>query len=218
MEAAPKAPQFAEKAFFEYHIYDLQRKTTVKDKQTKQVSLLEASDAKVGKELLSYGIQSYFTAEFRDRNPKQPVGVYVSFKNSKDNSLGMPLPGGIMRLYKKDDSGSSQFIGEDKIEHTPKDEKLKLKIGEAFDVVVERRQTDFKRLTAHLFESEWEVVVRNHKDKEVTVGLVEPLFGSWQVMNNSHPYTKLDAHTIRFDVAVPKDGEAKVKYRVRVGF
>lgn len=219
MMAAPKAaPQFEEKAFFEYHMYDLQRKTTVKDRQTKQISLLEAGDVKVDKELLVYGIRSYFTSEFREDNPKQPVSVYVKFKNSQDSSLGMPLPAGVMRLYKKDEAGSSQFIGEDKIEHTPKDEKVKLKIGEAFDVVAERKQTDFKRLTAHLFESEWEIVVRNHKDSEVQVGLVEPLFGSWQVLGSSHPYTKVDAHTIRFNVTIPKDGEVTVKYRVKVGF
>lgn len=215
---APAAPQFEEKAFFEYHIYDMQRPTTIKDKQTKQVSLLEAGNVKVAKELLVYGIRSYFTRQYRERNPKQPVNVYIKFKNSKENSLGMPLPAGIMRLYKQDQDGSSQFVGEDRIQHTPKDEEVKLKIGEAFDVVAERVQKDFKRITSHLFETEWEIVVRNHKDKEVNVGLVEPLFGSWEVISKSHPFTKKDAHTIRFDVKVPKDGEIKVTYRVRVGY
>ena len=129
----------------------------------------------------------------------------------------MPLPAGIMRLYKQDADGSGQFIGEDKVDHTPKDEEVKLKIGEAFDVVAERVQTDFKRLTRAMYETEWEVTVRNHKDQPVSVGLVEPLFGNWEVISKSHPYTKVDAHTIRFDVTVPKDGQAKVTYRVRVG-
>jgi hypothetical protein len=215
--AASKAPQFREQAFFEYHIYDLQRKTTVKDNQTKQVSLLEANNVKVKKELLAYGIRSYFTVQYREQNPKQPVNVYVKLKNSKENSLGMPLPAGTMRLYKQDSDGSSQFIGEDKVDHTPKDEEVKLKIGEAFDVVVERRQTDFKRLTRTLYETEWEITVRNHKDAQVSAGLVEPLFGNWEVISKTQPYTKVDAHTIRFDVTVPKDGEVKVTYRVRVG-
>ncbi|MDQ7783569.1 MAG: DUF4139 domain-containing protein [Desulfomonilaceae bacterium] len=214
---APAEPQFREQAFFEYHIYDLQRKTTVKDNQTKQVSLLEANKVKVTKELLVYGIRSYFTSQFQEKSPKQPVNVYVKFKNSKENSLGMPLPAGIMRLYKQDADGSGQFIGEDKVDHTPKDEEVKLKIGEAFDVVAERVQTDFKRLTRAMYETEWEVTVRNHKDQPVSVGLVEPLFGNWEVISKSHPYTKVDAHTIRFDVTVPKDGQAKVTYRVRVG-
>lgn len=214
-KAAP--PQFQEKSFFEYHIYDLQRKTTLKDKQTKQVSLLEAHGAAIKKELLVFGVRSYFSRQYREHNPKQPVAVYIKFKNSKENHLGMPLPAGVMRLYKQDDDGSSQFIGEDRIQHTPKDEELKLKIGQAFDVTAERLQTDYKQITTQLHESEWELKLRNHKDHEVTVGIVEPLYGSWEVMSKTHPYTKLDAHTIRFDVKVPKDQEVKVKYRIRVG-
>ncbi len=211
------APQFEEKAFFEYHIYDLQRKTTIKDKQTKQVSLLEATGAKIHKEFLVYGIKSYFTRLYRVQNPKQTVNVYVKFNNTKDNNLGMPIPAGIMRLYKQDSEGSLQFIGEDRIDHTPKDEEVKLKIGEAFDVVAERIQTDYKRITTRLHESEWEITLRNHKEEDVLVSIEEPLFGNWTVISNSHPYTKKDAFTIRFDVNVPKDEEVKVKYRLRVG-
>ena len=216
-EKMARAPQFKEKAFFEYHIYDLQRKTTIKDKQTKQISLLEATDIKVGKELLVYGVSSYFTRQYRENNPKQPVNVFIKFKNSKDNNLGMPLPGGIMRLYKQDDDGSQQFIGEDRIEHTPKDEEVKLKIGEAFDVVAERFQTDYRRISTRLHESEWEITLRNHKEKEINVGVVEPVFGNWQVITTTHPYKKVDAFTIRFDVKIPKDEEVKIKYRIRVG-
>ena len=211
------APQFEEKAFFEYHIYDLQRKTTIKDKQTKQVSLLEATGAKIQKELLVYGIRSYFTRLYRGQTPKQTVNVYVKFENTKENSLGMPLPAGIMRLYKQDDEGSLQFIGEDRIDHTPKNEEVSLKIGEAFDVVAERIQTDFKKITTRLHESEWEVTLRNHKEEDVKVGIVEPLYGNWTVVSNSHPYEKVDAFTIRFNIDVPKDKEVKVKYRIRVG-
>ena len=211
------APQFEEKGFFEYHIYDLQRKTTIKDKQTKQVSLLEATGAKIQKELLVYGIRSYFTRLYRGQTPKQTVNVYVKFENTKENSLGMPLPAGIMRLYKQDDEGSLQFIGEDRIDHTPKDEEVSLKIGEAFDVVAERIQTDFKKITTRLHESEWEVTLRNHKEEDVKVGIVDPLYGNWTVISNSHPYEKVDAFTIRFNIDVPKDKEVKVKYRIRVG-
>jgi hypothetical protein len=218
--AAPMARErkaFKEQAFFEYHLYNLQRKTTIKDKQTKQVRLFKASGAKTDKELLVYGIKSYFTRQYRERNPKQPVNVYIKFKNSEDNKLGMPLPAGIMRLYKQDQDGSQQFIGEDRIQHTPKDEEVRLKIGEAFDVVAERRQTDYKRLSTRLHESEWEISLRNHKDKEVTVGIVEPLYGNWKVVDNTHEFTKKDAFTIQFDVKIPKEGEVKVKYRIRVG-
>lgn len=209
--------EFQEKSFFEYHIYDLQRKTTVKDKQTKQISLLDAFGAGIQKELLVHGIQSYFTMQYREKIPKQPVNVYIKFKNSKENHLGMPLPAGIMRLYKEDDDGSRQFIGEDRIQHTPKDEEVRLKIGQAFDVVAERIQSDYKQITSKMHESAWEITLRNHKDKDVTVGIIEPLFGSWEVIDKSHPFKKVDAHTIRFDVSVPKDKEVKVTYRVRVG-
>ncbi|MBU3956067.1 DUF4139 domain-containing protein [bacterium] len=208
---------FEEKSFFEYHIYDLQRKTTIKNNQTKQVSLLSADAVTVKKEFLVYGVKSYFTREYREQNKKQPVGVYIKFKNSAKNNLGMPLPEGTMRLYKKDTGGSLQFIGEDRIEHTPKDEEIKLKIGEAFDVVAERIQTDYKRITTILHESEWEITLRNHKEEDIEAGIIEPLYGNWKVISQSHPYKKEDAFTIRFNVKVPKNGETKVKYRVRVG-
>ena len=208
---------FVEQAFFEYHIYDLQRPTTIKENQTKQIGFLEAGGAKTEKELLVHGIRSYFTYRYEEQMEKQPVKVYVKLKNSKENQLGMPLPEGVVRVYKKDLQGQLQFIGEDRVEHTPKDEEVKLEIGEAFDVVAERKQTDYKQITSGLHESEWEITLRNHKEEEITVGIVEPLFGNWQVISNTHPYTKVDAFTLRFDVKVPKDGEVKVVYRVRVG-
>jgi len=145
------------------------------------------------------------------------VNVYIKFKNSKENGLGIPLPAGIMRFYKEDSDGSLQFVGEDRIEHTPKGEEVKLKIGESFDVVAERIQTDYRQVTTKLHESAWEITLRNRKEEDITIGIVEPLFGSWVVTGNSHPYRKIDAFTIRFDVNIPGDGEAKVKYMVRVG-
>jgi hypothetical protein len=216
--AKAEAPQFQEKEFFEYHLYDLQRKTTVKDNQTKQISLLEAHSAGIQKELLVYGIKTFFSRQYTEQQAKQPVNVYIKLKNSKENKLGMPLPEGIMRLYKQDTDGSQQFIGEDKIKHTPKDEEVRLKIGEAFDVVAERKQISFKQITSRLHETEWEIKVRNHKEQAVTIGIVEPLYGSWEVVEKNLPYKKLDAFTIRFDVPVPKGGEATVKYRVKVGY
>ncbi len=215
--ARASAPEFIEEPFFEYHIYDLQRKTTIKDNQTKQISLLEATDTKVQKEFIVYGSQGFFTRRYRERGSKQAVNVFISFLNSADNNLGMPIPEGIMRLYKMDSEGSLQFIGEDRVDHTPVDEEVRLKLGNAFDVVAERIQTDYKQITKGLHESEWEITLKNHKMTDVTVSIIEPLYGNWAVINNSHPYIKKDAFTIRFDVTVPKDSEIKVKYRVRVG-
>ena len=211
------APQFEEKPFFEYHMYDLQRKTTIKDKQTKQVSLLEAAGTKIQKEFIVEGSQSIFTRQYRSNNPRQPVNVYIKFVNTEDNNLGIPIPEGIMRLYKTDDKGSLLFIGEDRVDHTPVDEEISLKIGDAFDVVAERLQTDYKQITTRLHESEWEITLKNHKKEDVMVSIIEPLFGNWSVIDNSHSYTKKDAFTIKFDVKVPKDDEVKVKYRLRVG-
>ena len=208
---------FQEESFFEYHLYDLQRKTTIKNNQTKQIRLIEAFDVGCWKEFRVFGNTYWFTQQYHSNDYKVPVNVYVLFENSQENNLGMPLPGGIMRLYKKDSKGAQQFIGEDRIEHTPKKEKVKLKIGEAFDVVAERRQTDYKRITTRLHESEWEIKLRNRKEEPITVKLVEPLHGNWQVIQNSHSYTKKDAFTIEFDIPVQPDEEVKVTYRVQVG-
>jgi len=207
--------QFQEKAFFEYHIYDLQRKTTIKNNQTKQVSLLEANGVDVTKEYIVRGQNHYFYGHYAGQDLKNPVNVYVKFKNEKENNLGMPLPAGIMRMYKADDDNSLQFIGEDRIEHTPKDEEIKLKLGEAFDVVAERKQTDYKQLGNYAIETEWEITLRNHKDKGVVVNILEPLHGDWQIISNTHSYNKEDAFTVKFPINVAKDEEVKLKYRVR---
>jgi hypothetical protein len=215
-EMADSAMQFTEKGFFEYHIYDLPRKTTIKDKQTKQIKLLETEDVKFNKEFLVKGQQHFFTGYYRLPDSKVPVEVFINFENSKKNKLGMPLPMGIMRLYKEDSEGSLQFIGEDRIEHTPKDELVQLKVGKAFDIVAKRVQTDYKLLSSNLYESTWKITLTNHKDEEVTVGIIEPLSNDWRVMEKSHAYEKVDAFTIRFDVDVPKDKEIIVTYKVRI--
>jgi len=217
MAFASGAPQFEEKSFFEYHIYDLQRPTTLKNNQIKQIELLKANDFDIEKEYLVYGQKTYYTRQYREDNPKQPVNVNVKFKNSKENKLGMPLPKGVIRLYKKDDGGKLQFAGEDSIEHTPKAEDVSLKVGEAFDITAERRQTDYRQLTTRLYETEWEITLRNHKEQDVTVSVIEPVYGNWSVVSSSHPFTKKDAFTLRFDVPVRKDEEVKITYRLRVG-
>lgn len=217
MMAEARAPQFQEQAFFEYHIYDLQRKTTLKNNQTKQINLIEAFGVQAEKEYRVQGNGYYWSQLYRGDGSKTPVEVSVKFKNAESNKLGMPLPAGIMRFYKKDASGAAQFIGEDRIEHTPKDEEVRVKLGKAFDVTAERVQTDFRQLTGNLYESEWEITLRNHKKEPVTVQVFEPVNGNWKILTSSHEQIKTDAFTIRFDVPVPADGEVKVKYRVQVG-
>ena len=207
--------QFEGREFSEYHVYDLKRKTTIYDNRTKQVSLFEAFDVGVHKEFIISGAKNYFIRPYR--KSKQPVHVYIKFQNSKDNNLGMPLPAGIMRLYKKDDDKSAQFIGEDKIDHTPTNEEVRLKIGEPFDVVAERVQTAYKKISTRLYESDWEITVKNHKEQDITVGIEESLYDNWEVITHSHPYKKINAFKIQFTVNVPRNEQVKVKYRIRVG-
>jgi hypothetical protein len=209
-------PQFQEQSFFEYHMYDLQRRTTIKDNQTKQVNLLQADGIGIEKEYLINGDQNDFFNNLSGQEvAKTPVEVYFKFKNSKANHMGMPLPSGTVRLYKKDAEGSLEFVGEDTIEHTPKDEDVEIKAGEAFDVVAEREQTDFVQNNVS-YETAWQVTIRNHKESGIKVGIVEPIDGDWTVLNSSVPYKKVNATTLRFDVDVARDQEVKVTYRARV--
>jgi hypothetical protein len=219
-----KAPmdeaQFKEQGFFEYHLYTLQRPTSINNNETKQVSLLEAMGFEVKKEFVLNGQRYYYTGY---NNPgqaiKEKVGVYMQFRNSQQNKLGMPLPAGTIRLYKKDDKGNQQFIGEDKIDHTPKDEDVRVKVGDAFDIVAERKQTDFKVLASgHLYEYAYEIKIRNHKDGPVTVVVNEPIGGDWEMVASTFEAKKTAAFAAQFNVPVAKDGEATLSYRVRIRY
>ena len=167
MAAAKEAasPQFKEESFFEYHLYTLDRRTTIKDNQTKQMSLLDANQVPIKKLFIFSGYPQYYYYRVDQRSNKQKIGVFLELENTKKNNLGIPLPKGTIRVYKEDKDGSLQFIGEDRIDHTPKDEKFKIKIGEAFDVVGERVQMDYKHLGYNLYEVAFEVSLRNHKKK-----------------------------------------------------
>lgn len=219
-KSAPGDPlggaSFKEESFFEYHLYSLQRPTNVLEKENKQVTLLDAPGAKVDKKLIFYGQQYWYRGRHGQLQSNQKVGVYLDLKNSKANNLGMPLPKGTVRVYKADKSGSKQFIGEDRIDHTPRDEKVRIKMGDAFDVVGDRKQTDWDSLGRCAAESEWEVQLRNHKDKAEKVQIFEPVGGDWTIVKSSHPHKKHDAFTFMYDVKVPARGKTTIKYRVRV--
>jgi hypothetical protein len=217
---AASESQFQEQGFFEYHLYTLQRPTTVMNNETKQVSLLEAMGFDVRKEFVVNGQRYYYTGY---NNPgaaiKEKVGVYVQFRNSQVNKLGMPLPAGTVRLYKKDDKGNQQFIGEDRIDHTPKDEEVRVKVGDAFDIVAERKQTDFKVLASgHLYEYAYEIKIRNHKEAPITVVVNEPIGGDWEMVSSTFEAKKTAAFAAQFNVPVAKDGESVLSYRVRVKY
>jgi hypothetical protein len=214
--ALANAHQFQEQPFFEYHLYSLDHPTTLLDKEQKQVSLLEAHGVGVEKKLRFRGQQAFYYAPLRQPVANQKVSVYLDVKNAEGNHLGMPLPKGIVRVYKADASGAEEFVGEDSIDHTPRDETLKVRLGEAFDVVVDRKQTSFSVLDKCASESAFEIEVRNHKDTAVTVEVEEPVQGDWAILESSQPYEKEDAHAFRFDVKAAARGSGKVTYRVRV--
>ncbi|OGK99548.1 MAG: DUF4139 domain-containing protein [Candidatus Rokubacteria bacterium RIFCSPHIGHO2_02_FULL_73_26] len=214
--AADASRDFKSEGFFEYHLYTLDGRTTVKDRQTKQLSLLAASDVPVTKQLIYWGAQEYYRNSYGVPISNQKVGVYLELKNSKEHRLGLPLPKGKVRVYKADAAGSQQFVGEDWIDHTPRDERVKIKMGNAFDVVGERKQTDFRKLAAHVWEVEWEISLRNHKKEAQTVTVIEPVPGDWQVLSSTHKHEKIEAHTLKYEIPVPRDGAAKLVYRVRI--
>lgn len=211
------APAFEEHAFDEYHIYDLGRRTTLKENQSKQIRLLEASGLRLQKHYRVQAGANYWGVYRGGEDDRVPVQVLLEFRNTSQNRLGMPLPAGTFRIYREDHEGSQQFAGEDSIRHTPKDEIIRLKTGHAFDIVAEKKQTDYRQLSRQLHESVWEITLRNHKDKKVTVDVVETLAGNWKIIEQTHNYEKTGAFEVSFRVEVPAGGEAKVRYRIQNG-
>src|SRR5271156_3058621 len=215
-KAAPAAPQFQQESFSEYHLYTLGRRTSVEDKETKQISLLEGSGVPVEKIFVVNGNNSYYRSAQTPGAPlKDPVMVYYKFKNEEKAGLGIPLPGGSVRVYQKDSKGGILFVGEDRITHTPKDETISIHIGNAFDVVAERKQTDYKKIDTHTWEMEYEVTLRNHKDSPITVQVNEPIGGAWEMLDSSYKFTKTAAFAAQFNIPVEKNGTSVLKYRIR---
>jgi hypothetical protein len=226
MAAAP-APNMTEKSFFEYHLYTLARPTTLADNSSKQVEMASAAGVPIKKLFVYDGAENLYYGAFGDSGYWDPgyglqsgkkVSVLLEFQNKKAEGLGIPLPKGRVRVYKKDDDGSLQFAGEDSIDHTPKDEKVRVKMGEAFDIVGERKRSNFASdLKGRRFEETFEIKLRNHKDSDATVTVVEHLYrwNNWKIIGASAKYEKMDAQTIEFTVPVPKDGEATVTYTVK---
>jgi hypothetical protein len=213
--AAPAA--FAREAFSEYHLYSLSRRTTLLENETKQVSLLNGSGVPVRKVFVVNGQNVYYRNRQHPGSPlKDAVHVFYKFKNDEASGLGMPMPAGTVRVYQTDSKGGAQFAGEDRIDHTPKDEVITLEIGRAFDVVCERKQTYWERIADQVYEMAYEVTLRNHKESSITVEVNEPIAGNWQMLSSTHPSTKTDAWAARFNVTVPPNGETLLSYRVRV--
>jgi len=216
------AAEMQQESLFEYHLYTLQRPTTLADNQTKQVALMSASRVPVRKEFLLQGANYYYSGRYDEIGRKIKVGVFVEFDN-KGEGLGVPLPKGIVRVYKQDSQGNAQFVGEDRIDHTPKNETVRMKLGDAFDVTADKKQTDFQKLagtgrTNAVFESAYEIVLRNAKPEAVTVTVREPMPGDWTMISESQPHTKAASGLAEWKVEVPAEGKATLSWRVRVRY
>ncbi len=221
MRAVAMDESMVEESMFEYHLYTLGRPTTIKEKQSKQVSLLHADSVKVNKEFVLYGKDYYYSSSVGDLGQKLKVGVFLELKNSKEAGAGQPLPAGIMRVYKKDSSGTLQFVGEDRIDHTPENEIIRLKLGEAFDVTANKKQTDFKKASwtnGPAYESAYEIELKNAKDEAVTVKVLEPVPGDWQMLEESAPHKKESAHTAVWRVEIAPKASSTLTWRVRVKY
>jgi hypothetical protein len=222
---ATPAPQVAERGFFEYHLYEVQRPVTVKDQQTKQIEFVTASGVPAEKFFVYDGAQLYYGGYYQPiEDPGYGVSsntkvmVMLEFTNGEEEGLGVPLPKGTLRVYKKDVDGSTLLVGEDSIDHTPKDEQIRIYVGDAFDIVGERIQTDF-RLNSDddWMEESYQITVRNHKDEDIEVRVTEHMFrwSQWKILESSHDFEKLDSQTIEFRVPVKANGETVVTYTVR---
>ncbi|MDP3089002.1 MAG: DUF4139 domain-containing protein [Methylotenera sp.] len=221
-EMAASEPM-AEESLLEYHLYTLDRPTTISENQTKQVALLSASQIPSRKELVLRGADYYYTAQYGEIGTKLKVGVFVEFDNKEASKLGMPLPKGTVRVYKKDNAGNAQFVGEDNIDHTPKNETIRLKLGESFDVTADKKQTAFKLLPnpqkGHsAYETAFEFTLKNAKKEKMTVLVQEPIGGDWKIVNESHPHNKANSHLAVWKIDIPAEGKTTLSYKVQTKY
>jgi len=211
--------RMVEETFSEYHLYTLGRRTTVANGQTKQLALLNGTGIPVDKRYLVNGQQYYYRNRQSPGTPiKDNVQVFYRFRNDDKSGLGVPMPAGVVRVYQADARGGLQFVGEDRIDHTPKDESVDLKIGNAFDIVCERNQVDFERIADSVYEAEFAITLRNHKTTPVTVQVNEPVGGTWRMLRSSHGWTKTAAWAAQFTVPVEAEGATTLTYRVRITY
>jgi hypothetical protein len=199
------APQVTQKAFDEFHLYDLHRTVALKNGETKQVQFLEAAGVTV---------QRRFELDGADESVPTQVAVVEKIKNSEANHLGMPIPAGRLRVYRRDTDGQVQFVGESMIEHTPAEQEINVVTGKAFDVTGTRRQTE-ARSTSHASDQSFEIKLSNQKAQAATVHVIEHMDReNWKITTKSTDYTKKDAETVDFAVVVPAKGEAVLTYSV----
>jgi hypothetical protein len=213
--ATVSAPSFKEESLFEYHLYTLQRPTTVRNNETKQVSLLEGHGIPVRKKLIIDSItEHYYPSEGEVGTGDVKPQVRLEFLNELKSGLGMPLPKGNVKVYQRDKSGSVQLLGEDSIDHTPRNEKISLNVGRSFDVVSTRKRLAFKELRSQAYREQFEIEVRNRKQELETVYVLERHYGDWRITDKSQPFDKLDSNTAQFVVSLQPNEVKKVRYTV----
>ena len=223
-DSAAEAKNMSEQSLMEYHLYTLDRPTTIAENQTKQVALLNGNNVPVKKELVLHGADYYYYSSYGDLGQKMKVGVFVQFENREANHLGMPIPKGTIRVYKKDAAGNAQFVGEDNIDHTPKNETVRLKLGESFDVTADKKQTDFKindtsiGSKKRIYESAYEITLKNAKSEASTVIVQEPIPGDWNMVNENYKSTKATSNTALWKIEIPAEGKVTLNYRVQVKY
>jgi hypothetical protein len=218
--AMAAAPKMVEQQAFEYHLYKLDTPTTIQENQTKQVALMAAAGIPVTKQYLitnATNVWGRYSTNFGE-GERINAQVKLKFVNDEKSKLGMPLPKGVIRVYKADTDGDAVFVGEDSIDHTPKNEDVDLKLGDAFDITARAKQTDFEQISDRVYENEYEIEIKNAKKEKVTVDLREAIPGDWKMVKESQPHEKLDASTAGWQVDVPAEGSTKLTYRVRMNF
>jgi hypothetical protein len=214
---AVAAAPFEQESFSEYHLYTLGRRTSIEDNESKQISLLSAAAVPIERRYVVNGDTGYYhSAAEPGATIKDPVEVYYKFQNEDKSGLGMPMPAGTVRVYEADSHGGVLFIGEDQIDHTPKDESVDLHVGNAFDIVAERKQTDYQAISNRVSEVEYEITLRNHKDVPITVEVNEPIGGDWQMLSSTYDAKKTGAFAAQFEVPVAQNGTSVLRYRVRI--
>jgi hypothetical protein len=215
------ATQVKQESLLDYHLYTLPRSTTLTEAQTKQIALMSAQRISITKQFLLSGANYYYFSHSADLGQTPKVGVFFEFRNSGDH-LGLPLPKGMVRVYKKDSQGNAQFVGEDQIDHTPGNGSVRLKLGEAFDVTADRKQTDFKKSGGEgrhdngVVEAAFQIVLKNAKKEPVTVVVREPVPGDWTMVSESQPHTRRASSIAEWKISIPPNGSSTLAYRVRI--
>jgi hypothetical protein len=213
MDRAVATPR--EESLSDFHLYTFDRPTTVAENQTKQLALLSASNVPAEREYLLAGSDYYYMGRYESLGEKLKPAIFLIFQN-RNGQMGKPLPAGTVRAYARDSQGAAQFVGEDHIEHTAKNETVRLRLGEAFDITADRKQTSYKRISDHINENAYNIVIRNAKSEPVTVKVQEPVPGDWEIIQQNYKHVKENAHTAVWNITIPPEGRATLEYTARV--